>query len=123
MNTGPVYAGGGYTPLVQAIRLGTSAVEEILAECPEAVNEVTTGGATPLHMCGMSQKNQLMTAILIEKGGDMYVISIVHQLDLILCFPLLTNPFFPHTLSVLPNPVKLLTPTGIVHCIVWLPIT
>jgi len=67
---GPVYAGGGYTPIVQALRIGTKALVELLDACPEAVNEITTGGATPLHMAGMSKKNQEGTEILIERGGD-----------------------------------------------------
>lgn len=68
---GPVYAGGGYAPIVAALRIGKEAVEEVLDAHPDVVNEVTTGGATPLHMCGMNQRNQLMTALLIERGGDM----------------------------------------------------
>lgn len=48
-------------------------MREILDQHPELVNEVTTGGATPLHMCGMSKQNQLMTKLLIERGGDMCV--------------------------------------------------
>ena len=28
------------------------------------------GGATPLHMCGMSQRNQVATAYLISRGAD-----------------------------------------------------
>jgi hypothetical protein len=35
------------------------------------VNEISTGGATPLHMCGMSQKNQLVTELIIQRGGNM----------------------------------------------------
>lgn len=71
MCTGPVYAGGGYAPIVQALRIGEAAVKEILDAHPAMVNEVTTGGATPLHMCGMSQRNQLMAKLLVERGGDM----------------------------------------------------
>jgi hypothetical protein len=68
---GPVYAGGGYAPIVEAMRLGPDALNDLLDACPEAVNEVTTGGATPLHMAGMSQRNQKGTALLIARGGDM----------------------------------------------------
>lgn len=70
-NTGPVYAGGGYAPIIAALKIGEGAVKEILDAHSELVNEVTTGGATPLHMCGMSRQNQLMTKLLIERGGDM----------------------------------------------------
>ena len=48
---GPVYAGGGYTPIVQA--LGDDArVNALLDKYPDLVNDVSTGGAQPLHMCG-----------------------------------------------------------------------
>lgn len=68
---GPLYAGGGYTPIVQALKLGEKALIELLDACPEAVNEIMTGGATPLHMAGMSKRNQEGIALLIERGGDM----------------------------------------------------
>jgi len=38
-------------------------------------NEVSTGGARPLHVCGMSQRGQLSTQTLIEAGAD------IHALD------------------------------------------
>lgn len=80
---GPVYAGGGYTPVSDAIasfaaelRSGEADSEEattlgkLLAAFPDLVNDVSTGGAVPLHTCGMSRANQLATAFIIEKGGD-----------------------------------------------------
>jgi hypothetical protein len=70
---GPVYAGGGYTPMSQAIQRGREACKELLDRYPDLANEVTTGGCTPLHFCGMSQRNQLVTEYLIERGGNMYV--------------------------------------------------
>lgn len=66
-----MYAGGGYAPIVAALKMGEAAVKEILDSHGELVNEVTTGGATPLHMCGMSRQNQLMTKLLIERGANM----------------------------------------------------
>ena len=66
-----MYAGGGYAPIITALRMGEEAVTEILDAHPTLVNEVTTGGATPLHMCGMGKRNQMVTALLIERGGDM----------------------------------------------------
>merc|ERR1711915_1032663 len=54
---GPVYAGGGYTPMSNALRLGEDAIKPLLDKFPDLVNEVTTGGATPLHMCGMGRDN------------------------------------------------------------------
>ena len=49
---GPVYAGGGYTPMSKALRLGPRAIRPLLERFPDLVNEISTGGATPLHMCG-----------------------------------------------------------------------
>mmetsp|Transcript_12867 Transcript_12867/g.31021 ORF Transcript_12867/g.31021 Transcript_12867/m.31021 type:complete len:337 (-) Transcript_12867:940-1950(-) len=37
---------------------------------PAAANEITTGGARPLHMCGMSRDNQMAAAYVIARGGD-----------------------------------------------------
>lgn len=67
---GPVYAGGGYTPMINALRNGEAGVKALLEKYPDLANEVTTGGATPLHMCGMSKQNQMATAYLISKGAD-----------------------------------------------------
>mmetsp|Transcript_10681 Transcript_10681/g.15201 ORF Transcript_10681/g.15201 Transcript_10681/m.15201 type:complete len:122 (-) Transcript_10681:361-726(-) len=54
----------------KAIQQGRAAVEKLLDEIPDAVNEVSTGGATPLHMCGMSQKGQTVTSLIIARGGN-----------------------------------------------------
>jgi len=67
---GPVYAGGGYTPMSNALRKGKAALKPLLDKYPDLVNEVTTGGAQPLHMCGMGRDNQHSTAYLIMRGGD-----------------------------------------------------
>jgi ankyrin repeat protein len=74
-NPGPIYAGGGYTPMINALRLGEAEVGKLLAKFPDLVNEVSTGGATPLHMCGMSSQNQKVTAFLIQKGADIEAID------------------------------------------------
>ena len=66
---GPVYDGTGYSPMSRALRAGEAALEALLKQDPALVGEVSTGGATPLHMCGMSQGNQQHTAYLIRKGG------------------------------------------------------
>ena len=47
-----MYAGGGYTRMSKALRLGPRAIRPLLERFPDLVNETTTGGATPLHMCG-----------------------------------------------------------------------
>lgn len=71
---GPVYAGGGYTELSNAIRTGPDAVARLLAAQPELAFEVSTGGATPLHVCGMCPGGQRSTRLLIEARGG-------HDLD------------------------------------------
>ena len=72
---GPVYAGGGYTPMSNALRLGPQAIEPLLERFPDLVNEISTGGATPLHMCGMGRDNELATEFIIQKGGDIEAID------------------------------------------------
>jgi hypothetical protein len=67
---GPVYAGGGYTPMSNALRKGISALRPLLNKYPDLAQEISTGGATPLHMCGMGQDNQGSTAYLIKRGAD-----------------------------------------------------
>ena len=78
---GPVYAGGGYTPISDAIatfrREVSSGIPEhettlakLLDAHPDLVNDVSTGGASPLHACGMSRANQFATAFLVARGGD-----------------------------------------------------
>lgn len=66
---GPVYAGGGYTPINTALS-SLPRLRQLLDSYPDLVNDVSTGGAQPLHMCGMSQRNQHATATLISRGGD-----------------------------------------------------
>ena len=41
---GPVYAGGGYTPMSNALRLGEKAIAPLLDKFPDLVNEISTGG-------------------------------------------------------------------------------
>ena len=65
---GPVYAGGGYTPTTQ--KLKSSELQEWFLKYPDLANEVTTGGASPLHNCGMSCLNEKQTAVVIASGGD-----------------------------------------------------
>merc|ERR1711871_702083 len=68
---GPVYAGTGYTAMSKAIHTGSvEVVEALLDEHPELVNDISTGGATPLHTCGMSRRGQMVTAAIIARGGD-----------------------------------------------------
>jgi len=67
---GPVYAGGGYTPINNALRKGKAALKPLLDKYPDLVNDVSTGGARPLHMCGMGRENQMATEYLIMRGAD-----------------------------------------------------
>ena len=54
---GPLYAGGGYTELAQAIREGdVTRVARLLDDDPALVNDVLTGAANPLHLCGMAPR-------------------------------------------------------------------
>ena len=72
---GPIYAGGGYTPMTKALRLGSKEIEKLLLKFPDLVNEISTGGATPLHMCGMGRDNELSTEYIISQGGDIEAID------------------------------------------------
>lgn len=69
---GPVYAGGGYTELSDSIRKGDlEGVRALLQRDPSLCDEVTTGGATPLHVCGMSQAGQRCTALIAQARAGM----------------------------------------------------
>jgi hypothetical protein len=82
---GPIYAGGGYTPINNALRGGPAALKPLLNKYPDLVNDISTGGATPLHMCGMGQDNQGSTAYLIKRGAnieslDTYGMTPLHRM-------------------------------------------
>lgn len=59
----------------RALREGEEAISNLLTKYPDLVNEITTGGATPLHMCGMSTAGQRSTAFLISRGGDIEAVD------------------------------------------------
>lgn len=68
---GPIYAGGGYAPIALAIQQGDPRlVQAVLDRFPALVNDVMTGGANPLHICGMSTDAQHTTGVVIAMGGD-----------------------------------------------------
>lgn len=69
---GPVYDGRGYSLMSRALHAGPEKVKEILNDHPSLMEEISTGGARPLHMCGMSRSNQHSTQILIDAGADVY---------------------------------------------------
>jgi ankyrin repeat protein len=51
--------------------MGGEKVKEVLKDYPLLKDEISTGGARPLHVCGMSKKGQLATQVLIDAGADM----------------------------------------------------
>mmetsp|Transcript_3967 Transcript_3967/g.8540 ORF Transcript_3967/g.8540 Transcript_3967/m.8540 type:complete len:286 (-) Transcript_3967:140-997(-) len=70
---GPVYDdanGGGYSFMARAVHAGPEAVVAVLADHPDLREEISTGGARPLHICGMSQHGQHSTRALIDAGAD-----------------------------------------------------
>jgi len=72
---GPVYDGTGYSLMSKAIHAGPQKVQEILSDYPELKEAISTGGARPLHMCGMSRKGELSTQVLIDAGADIFAID------------------------------------------------
>jgi len=72
---GPVYDGTGYSPMSRAIQRGPQAVAALLDERPDLANEISTGGATPLHMCGMSRRGQTSTGVIISRGGNIEAVD------------------------------------------------
>merc|ERR1711915_804053 len=66
---GPVYAGGGYTPINGALK-DQNRLSSLLKQFPDLVNDISTGGAQPLHMCGMSKNNQQSVRTLVSHGAD-----------------------------------------------------
>lgn len=69
---GPVYDGNGYSLMSRAVHAGPDKVKEVLKDYPELKEEISTGGARPLHVCGMSRSGQLSTQVLIDAGADIY---------------------------------------------------
>mmetsp|Transcript_31248 Transcript_31248/g.64330 ORF Transcript_31248/g.64330 Transcript_31248/m.64330 type:complete len:403 (+) Transcript_31248:37-1245(+) len=67
---GPVYAGGGYAPSVSSLGDVEGKLIPLLDKYPDLVNDITTGGAQPLHMCGMSKGKQMAVRALVERGAD-----------------------------------------------------
>ena len=56
----------------RALQAGPEKVREILNDFPQLKEEISTGGARPLHMCGMSRQNELSTQVLIDAGADLH---------------------------------------------------
>ena len=62
-----------HTPdLSAAIRSGVlEEVQLLLDRDPSLADEVTTGGATPLHVCGMSANGQRSTELIAQARAEM----------------------------------------------------
>lgn len=71
---GPIYAGGGYTPVNSALN-DVKVLKSLLNKYPDLVNDISTGGATPLHMCGMGGAKQGAVRTLVEAGGDIEAVE------------------------------------------------
>ena len=63
-------AAAGPSPQAAAAKTPESetTLGRLLEQHPDLVNDVSTGGALPLHTCGMSRDNQHAAAYLIEHG-------------------------------------------------------
>eukprot|EP00501_MAST-03F_sp_TOSAG23-6_P002612 GSMAST32.ASY1.ANO1.2753.1 assembled CDS len=75
---GPVYSNGGYSPIsiaLQSFHSKSSHLKALLEKYPDLVNDTSTGGALPLHNCGMSQRNQLATSFIVSHGGDIEAVD------------------------------------------------
>jgi len=72
---GPVYDGSGYSLMSRAIHSGPDRVRAILQDFPELAEEISTGGARPLHMCGMSRQGERSTELLVQAGADIYAVD------------------------------------------------
>ena len=53
----------------QAIHAGPDSVARLLDAAPELLEEISTGGARPLHICGMSKRGQRAAKLLVERGA------------------------------------------------------
>lgn len=72
---GPLYDGSGYSLMGRAIHIGKEKVIELLEDFPQLIEEVSTGGARPLHICGMSERGQHCTQTLIDAGADIFALD------------------------------------------------
>lgn len=72
---GPVYDDKGYSLMSRAIHAGPSKVSQLISTYPQLAHEISTGGATPLHVCGMSQTGQQSTQTLIDAGAEVNAVD------------------------------------------------
>lgn len=71
---GPVYAGGGYTPVTKALK-DLRVLQALLGTYPDLVNDISTGGAQPLHNAGMSARAQHAVPTLVRNGADIEAVD------------------------------------------------
>ena len=81
---------------VQRPKNKPGSLRPLLKKYPDLVNDYTTGGAAPLHMCGMSRENQDAVAVLVEFGADIealdtYGMTPLHRM---VCNPSSRQPFY-----------------------------
>ena len=72
---GPLYDSSGYSLMGRAIHAGPEKVSQLITDFPQLLEEISTGGAHPIHICGMSTQGQYCTQVLIDAGAD------IHALD------------------------------------------
>ena len=63
---GPMYAGGGYSLTVDQLKEHEHTLRIWLTKYPDLANEISTGGAQPLHMCGMAKSMENKVEILVS---------------------------------------------------------
>jgi len=74
----PLYDGRGYSITSRAIHAGDKGkaqLQRLINDYPQLIEEVSTGGARPLHVCGMSPAGQQCTQILIDVGANVYAVD------------------------------------------------
>lgn len=84
------------------IQLLSGLLRPLLKKFPDLANDVTTGGAQPLHNCGMSALNQESVAVLVEFGADVealdtYGMTPLHRMVLLSVYFFFTSLFFDYT--------------------------
>jgi hypothetical protein len=62
------HEGGGHR--VAGTAEADTTLAQLLDAHPDLVNDVATGGASPLHTCGMSRDNQHAVTFLLARGAD-----------------------------------------------------
>ena len=65
-----------YTPTSRLLSSGdAAALGAWFDKYPDLANEVSTGGATPLHVCGMSRAASHLAALVAARGGALEAVD------------------------------------------------